>query len=99
MSFDYAAQILEGSHRAAARLISWLEDDDARAYEWMRKTLPPHWKSVRSGDYRVARVREIYPYGQAGPRYPQKAASGSESLPWTLQVPSPGAPCWATESE
>ncbi|MGO9016824.1 MAG: methylmalonyl Co-A mutase-associated GTPase MeaB [Syntrophobacteraceae bacterium] len=40
MSFDYAAQILEGSHRAAARLISWLEDDDARAYEWMRKLYP-----------------------------------------------------------
>jgi len=37
MSFDYAAQILEGSPRAAARLISWLEDEDQRAYEWMAK--------------------------------------------------------------
>ncbi|MHC1730259.1 MAG: methylmalonyl Co-A mutase-associated GTPase MeaB [Syntrophobacteraceae bacterium] len=34
---DYAAQILEGSPRAAARLISWLEDEDERAYEWMPK--------------------------------------------------------------
>ncbi|MCL5405634.1 MAG: methylmalonyl Co-A mutase-associated GTPase MeaB [Deltaproteobacteria bacterium] len=40
MSVDYAAQILEGSHRAAARLISWLEDEDERAYECMRKLYP-----------------------------------------------------------
>lgn len=40
MSVDYAAQILEGSPRAAARLISWLEDEDARAYEWMQKLYP-----------------------------------------------------------
>jgi LAO/AO transport system kinase len=40
MSIDYAAQILEGSPRAAARLISWLEDEDARAYEWMSKIYP-----------------------------------------------------------
>lgn len=40
MSIDYAAQILEGSPRAAARLISWLEDEDARAYEWMPKIYP-----------------------------------------------------------
>ena len=37
MSIDFAAQILEGSQRAAARLISWLEDEDERAYEWMPK--------------------------------------------------------------
>jgi LAO/AO transport system kinase len=40
MPVDYAAQILEGSHRAAARLISWLEDGDERAYECMRKLYP-----------------------------------------------------------
>ncbi|MGC8493890.1 MAG: methylmalonyl Co-A mutase-associated GTPase MeaB [Syntrophobacteraceae bacterium] len=37
---DYAAQILEGSHRAAARVISWLEDEDERAYECMRMLYP-----------------------------------------------------------
>jgi LAO/AO transport system kinase len=40
MAHDYAAQILEGSNRAAARLISWLEDEDERAYECMRKIYP-----------------------------------------------------------
>jgi len=40
MVFDYAAQVLEGSPRAAARLISWLEDEDDRAYEWMAKLYP-----------------------------------------------------------
>ncbi len=40
MSVDYAAQILEGSARAAARLISWLEDEDDRAHEWMAKLYP-----------------------------------------------------------
>jgi len=40
MAFDYAAQVLEGSPRAAARLISWLEDEDDRAYEWMAKLYP-----------------------------------------------------------
>ena len=40
MAFDYAAQILEGTPRAAARLISWLEDEDDRAYEWMAKLYP-----------------------------------------------------------
>ena len=40
MPVDYTAQILEGSHRAAARLISWLEDEDERAYECMRKLYP-----------------------------------------------------------
>lgn len=37
MSLDLAAQILEGTTRAAARLISWLEDEDARSYECMAK--------------------------------------------------------------
>ena len=31
---------MEGSHRAAARLISWLEDEDERAYECMAKLYP-----------------------------------------------------------
>jgi len=37
MSVDYATQVLEGSPRAAARLISWLEDEDERAYDSMAK--------------------------------------------------------------
>jgi LAO/AO transport system kinase len=37
MSIDYAAELLAGSPRATARLISWLEDEDERAYEWMPK--------------------------------------------------------------
>ncbi|MDR3567694.1 MAG: methylmalonyl Co-A mutase-associated GTPase MeaB [Syntrophobacteraceae bacterium] len=40
MAVDYATLILEGSHRAAARLISWLEDEDPRAYECMRELYP-----------------------------------------------------------
>lgn len=40
MYVDYAAQILAGSHRAAARLISWLEDEDERAWECMAKLYP-----------------------------------------------------------
>jgi LAO/AO transport system kinase len=35
MPLNLAAQILEGVPRAAARLISWLEDEDARGYECM----------------------------------------------------------------
>lgn len=41
MAIDYAKEILEGSPRAAARLISWLEDENERAYPWMEK-LHPH---------------------------------------------------------
>jgi LAO/AO transport system kinase len=41
MTVDYAKEILEGSHRAAARLISWLEDEDERAYPIM-ETLYHH---------------------------------------------------------
>ncbi len=40
MPSDLAAQILEGVPRAAARLISWLEDDDARGYECMAQLYP-----------------------------------------------------------
>ncbi len=34
---DYAKEILEGSPQAAARLISWLEDEDKRAYPFMEE--------------------------------------------------------------
>ncbi|ROR03118.1 methylmalonyl Co-A mutase-associated GTPase MeaB [Desulfosoma caldarium] len=37
---DYAKEVLEGSPRAAARLISWLEDEDARALEHMERLYP-----------------------------------------------------------
>jgi LAO/AO transport system kinase len=37
MAPDYAKEILEGSPRAVARLISWLEDEDERAYPCMEK--------------------------------------------------------------
>jgi LAO/AO transport system kinase len=35
MAVNYAKEILEGSPRAVARLISWLEDEDERAYDVM----------------------------------------------------------------
>lgn len=34
---DYVKEILEGSPRAVARLISWLEDEDERAYPFMEQ--------------------------------------------------------------
>ncbi|WP_448383097.1 methylmalonyl Co-A mutase-associated GTPase MeaB [Desulfosoma sp.] len=37
---DYAKEVLEGSPRAAARLISWLEDEDERALEHMERLYP-----------------------------------------------------------
>ncbi|MEJ5347125.1 MAG: methylmalonyl Co-A mutase-associated GTPase MeaB [Desulfosoma sp.] len=37
---DYAQQILEGSPRAVARLISWLEDEDERALDVMEQLYP-----------------------------------------------------------
>ncbi len=37
---DYAQQVLEGSPRAAARLISWLEDEDERALDVMERLYP-----------------------------------------------------------
>ena len=49
MSFDYAAQVLEGSTRAAARLISWLEDEDDRAFECMAKLYPHTGKAYIVG--------------------------------------------------
>jgi LAO/AO transport system kinase len=40
MPSDLATQILEGTPRAAARLISWLEDEDDRGYECMAQLYP-----------------------------------------------------------
>lgn len=37
---DYAEQVLAGSPRAAARLISWLEDEDERALDQMERLYP-----------------------------------------------------------
>jgi LAO/AO transport system kinase len=37
MAVDYVREILEGSARATARLISWLEDEDERAYPVMEQ--------------------------------------------------------------
>ncbi|NTV43921.1 MAG: methylmalonyl Co-A mutase-associated GTPase MeaB [Syntrophobacteraceae bacterium] len=37
MTRDYAKEILEGIPQAAARLISWLEDEDERAYSFMEQ--------------------------------------------------------------
>lgn len=41
MSMDLAGEVLEGSPRAAARLITWLENEDDRAFSCM-ETLYPH---------------------------------------------------------
>lgn len=49
MSADFAAQILQGSTRSAARLITWLEDEDARAYECMPKLYPHTGKAYVIG--------------------------------------------------
>lgn len=46
---DYATQILEGSPTAVARLISWLEDEDERAYECMEKLHPNTGKAYIIG--------------------------------------------------
>ncbi len=46
---DYATQILEGSPTAVARLISWLEDEDERAYECMEKLHPNTGKAYVIG--------------------------------------------------
>lgn len=40
MITDQVKQVLEGSHRSVARLITWLEDEDPRAYECMEKLYP-----------------------------------------------------------
>lgn len=40
MTLDYTREILEGSPRAVARLITWLEDEDERAYPVMEELYP-----------------------------------------------------------
>ena len=40
MTMDYAKEVLDGSPRAVARLISWLEDEDERAYQCMEELYP-----------------------------------------------------------
>ncbi|HBD08227.1 MAG TPA: methylmalonyl Co-A mutase-associated GTPase MeaB, partial [Syntrophobacteraceae bacterium] len=37
---DYVKEVLNGSPRAVARLISWLEDEDERAYSCMEELYP-----------------------------------------------------------
>lgn len=49
MVVDYAEQIMEGSPRAVARLISWLEDEDERAYPCMEKLYPHTGKAYVIG--------------------------------------------------
>jgi LAO/AO transport system kinase len=40
MTMDYVKEVLNGSPRAVARLISWLEDEDERAYSCMEELYP-----------------------------------------------------------
>lgn len=49
MNRDYAKQILEGSQQAVARLISWLEDEDERAYPFMEELYPHTGKAYIIG--------------------------------------------------
>lgn len=49
MNRDYAKQILEGSQQAVARLISWLEDEDERAYPFMQELYPHTGKAYIIG--------------------------------------------------
>ncbi len=49
MAIDYADEVLQGSPRAAARLISWLENGDDRAYPCMEKLYPHTGKSYLIG--------------------------------------------------
>lgn len=49
MAMDYAREILEGSPRAAARLITWLEDEDQRAYPIMEELFPHTGKAYIIG--------------------------------------------------
>lgn len=46
---DYAKEILQGSLRATARLISWLEDEDERAYPCMEQLYPHTGKAYIVG--------------------------------------------------
>lgn len=48
-AMDYVKDILEGSPRAVARLISWLEDEDERAYPIMEKLYPHTGKAYVIG--------------------------------------------------
>lgn len=49
MSVDYAREILEGSQRAVARLITWLENEDERAYPCMTELYPHTGKAYVIG--------------------------------------------------
>jgi len=49
MAMDYAKEVLEGSLLATARLISWLEDEDERAFPVMQKLYPHTGKSFIIG--------------------------------------------------
>lgn len=49
MTNDYAGEILAGSVRATARLISWLEDEDQRALEHMERLYPHTGKAYVIG--------------------------------------------------
>jgi len=49
MATDYAEDILGGSPRAAARLITWLEDEDDRAYPIMESLFPHTGKAYVIG--------------------------------------------------
>lgn len=49
MAIDYVKEILEGSPRAVARLITWLEDKDERAYPCMEKLFPHTGKAYIIG--------------------------------------------------
>jgi LAO/AO transport system kinase len=49
MATDYAGDILGGSPRAAARLITWLEDEDDRAYTIMESLFPHTGKAYVIG--------------------------------------------------
>ncbi len=49
MAIDYADEVLQGSPRAAARVMSWLENGDERAYPCMEKLYPHTGKSYLIG--------------------------------------------------
>ena len=49
MAMDYAKEVLEGSPRAVARLISLLEDEDERAYPHMERLYPHTGKAYLIG--------------------------------------------------
>ncbi|HOI95854.1 MAG TPA: methylmalonyl Co-A mutase-associated GTPase MeaB [Syntrophobacter fumaroxidans] len=49
MATDYVKEILEGTHRYAARLITWLEDEDPRGHEVMERLYPHTGKAYIIG--------------------------------------------------